>query len=146
MPDRFNLVKRGYDPVAVDQYIDKLEIELRGHRDKGSIINHAIVSAQQAADNIILNAKSQGHYIRESTAKQLEDITLSIAGQRQLLNEFVREYNSVVSKYLTPMDNQDFKTASAKIDALEAFLHSFSEEVDEDLQVVKRRTEAFEEE
>jgi len=139
MPDRFVVVKKGgYDPVAVDQYMDKLEMELRSHREKGATINHAIVSAQQAADNIVLNAKNQGRLIKESTAKQLEDISTSINSQRQLLNDFVREYNNIIAKYLKVMDSQDFKLVSGKIDALEAFLHSFSEEVHEDLEIEKK--------
>jgi len=139
MPDRFNIVKKGYDPAAVDQYINHLEAELKSHRDKSGVINQAIVSAQQAADNIILNAKNQGRAMKEDTSRQLGEIAASVHAQRQLLNDFVREYNATVSKYLNAMDSQDLKMVSGKIDALETFLHSFAEEVKDDLQVEKKK-------
>ena len=135
MPDKFSYVKRGYDPAAVDRYIEMLEMELRNHKAKDAVINNAIVSAQQAADAIVKNAKNQGRAMRANTAKQLEDLTIAISGQKQWLSDFAQEYNNVVSKYLQIVNNDDFQVLNTKIDALEGFLRSFSEEVNEDLEM-----------
>jgi len=135
MPDKFIYVKKGYDPEAVDRYIDALEIELKNYRDKNTTINHAIVSAQQAADTIIKNAKNQGRAMRASTAKQLEDLTHALASKRQWVADFVNEYNAVVVKYLRATESDDFKIINEKIDGLDSFLRSFSEEINEDLEI-----------
>jgi len=135
MPDKFIYVKKGYDPQAVDRYIDALEMELKTHRDKNATINHAIVSAQQAADTIIKNAKNQGRAMRASTAKQLEDLTLALASKKQWVADFVDEYNTVVAKYLRATESDDFRAINEKIDGLDNFLRSFSEEINEDLEI-----------
>jgi len=138
MSERFVLVKRGYDTEAVERYVASLESQIDGYREKDRAINNAIVSAQQAADSIITNAKNQGRIIRENSVKQLTDIALSINTQKQLLEDFVNEYNSVVSKYLKLTDNEDFKAIAAKINALENYLADFSDEITEDLEIETR--------
>jgi len=138
MSERFVLVKRGYDTEAVERYIATLEAQIDSYREKDKAINNAIVSAQQAADSIVVNAKNQGRTIRENTIKQLTDIALSIGTQKQLLEDFQNEYNTIVSKYLKLTDNEDFKAISAKIDALESYLADFSDEVTEDLEIENR--------
>ena len=139
MSGRFNHVKRGgYDPAEVEHYIRELENQLKYYRDRDSTINQAIISAQAAADNIVQNAKNQGRTIRENVAKQLEDVSLSISTQKTLLSDFVRDYNTVISKYLRVIDDEDFKEINEKIDSMEAFLRDFSQEVQEDLQIERR--------
>ncbi|MCL2397299.1 MAG: DivIVA domain-containing protein [Defluviitaleaceae bacterium] len=138
MPDKFGYVKRGYDPAAVDARIEKLEAEIKAMKDRETIINTAIVSAQQASVDIVKNAKNQGRIIRENTAKQLEDIATSVDSQRQLLGDFTREYNAVAEKYLKFADSDEFKAAFKKIDELESMLRNYSEEVTEDLEIEKK--------
>ena len=144
MSERFVLVKRGYDTNAVDRYIAALEAQVDGYREKDKAINNAIISAQQAADGIILNAKQQGRVIRENTIKQLADITLSVGTQKQLLEDFASEYNYVASKYLKLTDNEDFKAIADKISALENYLADFSDEVVEDLEIESRTAQTDE--
>ncbi|MDR2167264.1 MAG: DivIVA domain-containing protein [Clostridiales bacterium] len=138
MAERFELVKKGYEPDAVDRYIAALEAQVASYRGKDKAITNAIISAQQAADTIITNAKSQARLIRENTAKQLGDITLSLNTQRSMLSDFASEYGMVVSKYLRVVDNSDFMGITEKIDALESYLSDFSDEVAEDLEIEKR--------
>ena len=139
MAGRFNHVKRGgYDPAEVEHYIRELENQLKYYRDRDSTINQAIISAQAAAEGIVQNAKNQGRTIRENVAKQLEDVSLSIATQKTLLSDFVRDYNTVISKYLRVIDDEDFREINEKIDSMEAFLRDFSQEVHEDLQIERR--------
>ena len=139
MSDRFNRVKKnGYDPAEVDQFIQELEAQIKIYKEKDATIHQAIISAQTAADNIVKNAKNQGRTIRENIAKQLEDVSLSISTQKLMLFNFVKEYNAVMAKYLRVVDNEDFQEISEKIDAMEAYLRDFSQEVHEDLQIERR--------
>ena len=138
MSERFNLVKRGYDTEAVDRYIATLEAQVEAYREKDKAINNAIISAQQAADGIIVNAKNQSRAIRENTVKQLSDISLSVNTQRQMLADFATEYESVISRYLKPTDNAEFKAIADKINSLESYLADFSDEVSEDLEFDKK--------
>lgn len=135
MPDKFNSVKKGYDPAAVDLYIEELENELKRYKEKDDVIRNAIISAQQAADNIILNAKNQGRTIKENSAKQLEDICLALNAQKQILKNFTEEYQAIMTKYLSPVNNADFNTLNLKIEQMEKYLKNFSDEITEDLAV-----------
>ena len=141
MSQRFELVKRGYDPDAVDRLVQSLEKQVEAYRNKDQAINNAIVSAQQAADDIIANAKNQARLIRENTSKQLADIALSLGTQRRMLSDFATEYSMVVSKYLKAVDNVDFVRITEKIDALDSYLSDFADEVSEDLEIEKREPE-----
>jgi len=144
MPNKFNYVKKGYDPQAVDSYIDIADAELKGYKEKSEIINQAIVSAQQAADDIIKNAKNQGRVMRRNIAKQLEDISVSLEGQKQWMEDFKQEYNLMISKYLHAFNNNDFKAIDNKINALEKYLRSFSDEVNDDIKIesqIEEKTE-----
>ena len=138
MSGKFAYVKKGYDPIAVDSYIMALEVEVKTHRENDEIIRNAIVSAQQAADGIIQNAKNQGRHIREKTAKQLEDVAFSVSQQRRMLADFARDYGNIVTKYLKITEDVDFQAVNAKIDALENYLKGFSDEIHEDLEAERR--------
>ncbi|MDR2183261.1 MAG: DivIVA domain-containing protein [Clostridiales bacterium] len=139
MTVRFNHVKRGgYNPAEVEHYVSELENQLKLYRDKDATINQAIISAQAAAEGIVQNAKNQGRTIRESVARQLEDVSMSVAAQKLMLSNFVNDYNDILSKYLRVIDDEDFKGILEKIDSIEAYLRDFSQEVHEDLQIERR--------
>jgi len=138
MSERFELVKRGYDPESVDRYIKSLEEQVAQYRSKDKAITNAIISAQQHADVIVANAKNQSRLVRENTAKQLQDIFESITTQRTMLGNFATDYNTLVTKYLKVVDNEDFKAINAKIDNLEGYLSDFADEVSEDLEIERR--------
>jgi len=139
MSGRFNYVRKGgYDPAEVEHYISELENQLKFYKDKDATINQAIISAQSAAESIVQNAKNQGRAIRESVAKQLEDVSLSISSQKAMLSNFISDYNAVLAKYLRVIEDEDFREMANKIDTIEAFLRDFSQEVHEDLQIEKR--------
>ena len=142
MPDKFSFVKRGYDPTAVDLYIEELENEIRSYKSKDEAIRNAIISAQVAADNIVQNAKNQGRSIKETSAKHIYDIVMSLGNQRQNLQNFMEEYQAVMTKYLKPLDNPDFVDLNQKLDTLERYLKSFGEEIKEDLTIVDKADKA----
>lgn len=137
MSERFELVKRGYDPTAVDRYIVSLEQQINQYRSNDQAITNAILSAQKAGDDIVRNAKIQGAQMKKRTSDQLQDIFESINTQRAHLASFAAEYGTIVSKYLKVVDNDDFKAINAKIDNLESYLSDFTSEIEEDLEISK---------
>lgn len=126
MTDRFSYVKRGYDPEEADAYIETLERELKGYKEKDNSIKNAILNAQIAADSIILNAKNESRLIRENALVHVEEIRNSITMQRALLNEFHREYTQMIDKYLHKVRSDDFSAVINKINELESFFDKFA--------------------
>lgn len=124
--NRFTYVKRGYDPEEADVYIDTIERELRSYREKDSAIKNAILNAQIAADGIIMNAKNEAMMIRENALIHVSEIKSSIAKQKYMLNEFSKEYTQMVDKYLHWVKTEDLNAVMKKIDDLEKFISSFT--------------------
>lgn len=126
MTDRFTYVKRGYDPEEADLYIETLERELKGYKEKDNSIRNAILNAQIAADSIILNAKNESRAIRENALMHVREIQASVSTQRAMLNEFHREYTQLLDKYLHRVRSDDFDIVLQKINELEAFFDRFA--------------------
>jgi len=131
MSDRFTFVKRGYDPTEVDEYISTLEEVVKSYKDKDTAIKNALVSAEMAADNIILNAKNRSYEMKESSLRQMQDILYSVGRQKEMLIEFQREYETQVKKYLHQVMPADIAAVRSKIDALEHFLTKYAKGDDE---------------
>ncbi|MCL2015558.1 MAG: DivIVA domain-containing protein [Defluviitaleaceae bacterium] len=91
MPDKFYIVKKGYDPIAVDEHIKRcdeymshleetikeyklkiktLEDRLNTYITKEAAINNAIINSQISADNMLLNAKNAAETIVQNAKKQ----------------------------------------------------------------------------
>ena len=122
MPDRFNYVKKGYDPEQVDNYIDTLEQVVKSYKDKDSAIKNAIISAQMAADNIVKNAHLQVAESRTQALSQIQSIIASISEQRNKVKEFQEEYVNMVQKYLIDFNETDMNRIYNKITELEQLI------------------------
>ncbi|MCL1986537.1 MAG: DivIVA domain-containing protein [Firmicutes bacterium] len=93
MADKFYIVKKGYDTVAVDEHIKRcdeymshleqtikeykikiktLEDRLNSYTTKEAAINNAIINSQISADNMLLNAKSAAETIIQNAKKQAQ--------------------------------------------------------------------------
>ena len=132
--ESFSIVKRGYDPQEVDEYIETLEKVVKSYKDKDNAIKNAIISAQVAADNILRNSHAESTKHRNQTFSQLQNIYDSIELQRSRVQEFQEEYNSLINKYLafTESSNNDIGLIFERIDELEDLLREISENIDSD--------------
>ena len=122
MPDRFNYVKKGYDPEQVDTYIETLEQVVKSYKDKDSAIKNAIISAQMAADNIVKNAHLQVAESRTQALSQIQSIIASISEQRNKVKEFQEEYVAMIQKYLIDFNETDMNRIYNKMTELEQLI------------------------
>ncbi|MDR2903162.1 MAG: DivIVA domain-containing protein [Clostridiales bacterium] len=127
MPNKFNYVKRGYDPVEVDSYIETMETVIKSYKEKDASIKNAILNAQVAADGIILNAKYQSREIKESALRHVKEIKASVYLQKLMLKEFQEEYTGMLNKYMHIINNNDISAVRNKISVLEDYLDKFVE-------------------
>jgi len=136
MHDNFNYVKKGYDPISVDAYVDSMEASLKAYTEKEATINKAIISAQASADilinnaqntadNIILNAKTQARDMLKNYEGQVSDLMKLLNTQRHFLKNFQQEYNMLVSKYLRDIGDTDIAILYNTIDNMEENLRNF---------------------
>lgn len=114
----FTIVKKGYAPNEVDEYISKLEEIIKSYKDKDIAIKNAIISAQVAADNIIKNAELQAASYKLKAIEDLESIQDGILSQKDTLNTFKNDYDELIKKYLLTINQDDINILNQKIDTI----------------------------
>ena len=122
MDGTFSLVKRGYNPQEVDEYIATLQQVIKSYKSKDNAIKNAIISAQVAADNILKNAHAESEDYRSQTQLLLKNVLAAINVQREQVHRFQEEYNAMLHKYLHPMVEADFTAIHESLNALENYL------------------------
>ena len=124
--ERFPIVKKGYSPQAVDEYIDTLEQVIRSYKDKDNAIKNAIISAQVAAENILKNTHMEAAAYKTKALSKLKQIHDSIGVQRTRLQAFQEDYDVVLRKYLNNFEESDMARIRSGIDELEGFFRDIS--------------------
>ncbi len=133
----FQIVRKGYNPDEVDAYIEELENRLNEYKDKSSTINKAIINAQIAADNIIKAAHSETEKIlsqakkdaaelKQSTLHQIKYLKLNIANQKNLIENFRKDYEFLTEKYLNPLVTSDTDKVFDKLTEIEEMIDNLS--------------------
>ncbi len=136
MPNRFNYVKRGYDPDEVDDYIQSLEDILQSYKDKDSTIKNAIINAQLAADTIIENADRDAYKTKAKLITQLDEIYRSVSLQKKFVQEFQEDYNELIKRYVHQFNDSEIVKLFSKITDLEEFLTRLQESVPQDKETM----------
>ena len=126
----FQIVRKGYNPDEVDAYIEELQNQINEYKDKSSTINKAIINAQIAADNIIKaahsetekilsQAKKEASELKQATINQIKYLKLNIANQKNLINNFRKDYEFLTEKYLNPLVTSDTDKVFDKLTEIE---------------------------
>lgn len=118
MDEKFDTVKRGYDPGQVDEYIDKLEEVIRGYKDKETSIINAVLNAQSISDSIIKNAEARARQIEINSRRGQEEILATLEDQIKSLRLFQDEYSALVTKYFNPFDSSEIARLLSKMNRL----------------------------
>lgn len=133
----FQIVRKGYNPEEVDNYIEELENRLNEYKEKSSTINKAIINAQIAADNIIKaahsetekilsQAKKEAAELKQATINQIKYLKLNIANQKNLINNFRKDYEFLTEKYLNPLVTSDTDKVFDKLTEIEQAIDDIS--------------------
>ena len=130
--ESFSIVKRGYNPQEVDEYIETLEQVIKSYKDKDNAIKNAIISAQVAADNILKNTHLEVSEYKNRTIAQLRYVYDAIETQRSRFMAFNDEYNEMLRKYMQPFEESDAATVFERIDELEKYLRELNDSIEED--------------
>lgn len=115
--------KEKYIELLNQKYVETSKA-LKILKDKESTINHAIVSSQQAADNIVKNAVLQADEIKQETINNLSDVKNDINIHKEILVDFKNEYDKLIRRYVTDYNEKDFCVLFQKLDV-------FGEKIDQ---------------
>jgi len=120
--ERYPLVKRGYDPEAVDNDIQTLENVIKSYKDKDNAIKNAIISAQVAADNMIKNAKMQADEYKAQIVRELDNVRREVARERLKVQEFQNTYESLILRHLTPIDKTEVSGINSRLNEIDRLI------------------------
>ncbi len=115
----FSIVKKGYDPDEVNEYIGKLEEIIKSYKEKDAAIKNAIVSAQVAADNIIKNAELEAMSRKYKTIEMFNALQVDINKQKSIVKTFQADYNNLIRKYLLEFNDVEFLQLFGTLNTLE---------------------------
>ena len=118
----FELVKRGYDPEAVNKHISTLMQVIKSYKEKDNAIKNAIISAQVAADNMLKNARLQAEDHKNQINQELEKIRQEVERQRMRLHAFQDVYTGLVRKYLTTLEDNDMVDLHNRLDDIDRLI------------------------
>ena len=124
---KFTEVKRGYDPLEVEEYIKTLDGVIKSYKEKDNAIKNAIISAQVAADNMIKNAKLQADEYKVQLARELEHVRTAVDRERSKIQDFQDTYGNLVRKYLRALDEQDLSEINSKLDGVHELIDHLCE-------------------
>ena len=125
--ERYPLVKRGYDPEAVDNDIQTLENVIRSYKDKDNAIKNAIISAQVAADNMIKNAKMQADEYKAQIVRELDNVRREVARERAKVQEFHDIYANLIIKHLTPIEMEEVSELHSRLNEIDRLIDHLME-------------------
>ena len=139
--ESFSIVKRGYNPQEVDEYIETLEQVIKSYKDKDNAIKNAIISAQVAADNILKNTHLEAVEYKTNTLSRLRHIYESVETQRSRMQSFQDDYNDMLRKYLRAFEESEMNQVFDRIDELEKYLSELSASIEEEENESQEDTE-----
>ena len=119
MQTSFTLVKKGYDPSEVDEYINKLEATIKEYKEKDNAIKDAFINAQIAADNLIKEAQIKSQDMIHDASLKLNDMRNLLAMQTKITKEFEQDYKALVNKYIKEFNSEDTFKIYSQINDLE---------------------------
>ena len=147
MSQKFEVIRRGYDPVEVDSYIHELEAivsqrnqELSVYREKEAAINGSVIEAKQLAEKIIKDAEADAASIREEAKNDavkmhqdaldgMHEIRAKVTKMHHKLEEFKNGYNQLVQQYLLQTKAKDM---TALFEDMNAFMDQLGLKQDEE--------------
>lgn len=119
---KFSIVKKGYDALEVDKYIEELEKQIEAFKEKEDAITNAMVNSQVAANNIIKNAEMAAIEMHEDMISIVNNIFGSIENQKNTIKSFQEDYQALINKYLKTPEGKDFLDIYASLNELENYL------------------------
>lgn len=135
MATSFTMVKKGYEPKEVQEYIRLLEKELESYKNKEQFISQALVEAQVSAKNVIEQAEQQAIQIEEDAFSKLEHVKEKIEQSKEKLYKFQDDYSSFIKRFSSSFNDEELNKLLTSLDSVYATLEgsgSTEEESDED--------------
>ncbi len=123
MQSEFETVRKGYNKEQVDEYIKNLENIIDEYAKNENQVKVLVQQAEQKADLLIREAEVEATEIIDGAYSKLHAIQDTIQDQRKLLENFRRDYNRFILKYVNEVNKRDFVYLVKSVDDMETYIN-----------------------
>ncbi len=131
MQYEFAIVRKGYDKEQVEEYINELLATIEGYKIKDEQTRSLVQLAEEKAKKIvedakeeaILEAKKEADKIIDGAYSKLYTIQETMQEQRTLLNDFRKDYNRFILKYVNEVNKRNFVQLQTSVDDIENYIN-----------------------
>ncbi len=122
MQSEFDTVRKGYDKEQVDEYIKYLQNTIDDYARNEGQVKVLIQQAEQKAEILIREAEVEASNIIDGAYSKLHSIQVTIQDQRKLLENFRKDYNRFILKYVNEVNKRDFVYLVNSVDEMESYI------------------------
>ncbi len=122
MQSEFDIVRKGYNKEQVDEYIQYLQNIINEYARNENQVKLAIQQAEQKGEIIIREAEVDANNILDGAYSKLHSIQVTIQDQRKLLENFRKDYNRFILKYVNEVNKRDFVYLVNSVDEMEHYI------------------------
>ncbi len=131
MQYEFAIVRKGYDKEQVEEYINELLATIEGYKIKDEQTRSLVQLAEEKAKKIvedakeeaIREAKDEADKIIDGAYSKLHAIQETMQEQRTLLNDFRKDYNRFILKYVNEVNKRNFVQLQTSVDDIENYIN-----------------------
>ncbi len=122
MQSEFDTVRKGYDKEQVDEYIQYLQNIIEEYAKNENQSKVVLQQAEQKAHIIVREAEVEASNIIDGAYSKLHSIQATIQEQRKLLENFRKDYNRFILKYVNEVNKRDFVFLVNSVDEMEHYI------------------------
>ncbi len=122
MQSEFDTVRKGYDKEQVDEYINYLQTTIDEYTRNEGQVKVLLQQAEQKAEILIREAEVEASNIIDGAYSKLHSIQVTIQDQRKLLENFRKDYNRFILKYVNEVNKRDFVYLVNSVDEMEHYI------------------------
>ncbi len=130
MQHEFAVVRKGYDKEQVEEYINELLATIEGYKIKDEQTRNLVQLAEEKAKKIVEDAKEEAIRVAKEESDKIIDgaysklytIQETMQEQRTLLNDFRKDYNRFILKYVNEVNKRNFVQLQTSVDHIENYI------------------------
>ncbi len=122
MQTEFEMVRKGYNKEQVDQYIKELQSTIDEYVRNEAQVKALIQNAEQKAELIFREAELEAKEILDGAYSKLHTIQETVQSQRKLLENFRKDYNRFILRYVNEVNKRDFTYLLKSVNDMELYI------------------------
>lgn len=119
MSNTFSIIKKGYSPQEVDDYLIQLEETIDNYKLEEQYISQALVESHITAKKIIEEAEIKAFEIEKDALIQLEHLKHELENTKKKLESFKNDYDIFLERFKDSFTSNELQNVVDTINRLD---------------------------